>query len=186
VIVCVRDTFGIFADAPTVFPPALEGFWVGGARCSSAVLGENLKLENPVRNTLLVYLNAAGAEAGYGFFAPNVPSNYKLVFELHYPDDRHDYDLPRVADAATAFRLESLLERISEIPYEPMRQVMIQMLTQPVWQRHPDSVSIRAVLGYAIWPSPEDYLAGRRETFEPVYAYDFDLRPPNDGSMSRR
>jgi len=27
----------------------------------------------------------AGIEVGYGFFAPNVPNNYKVVFELQYP-----------------------------------------------------------------------------------------------------
>lgn len=149
---------------------------------SSTVLGEDLSLQNPIRNSFAVYLNAAGAEAGYGFFAPNVPSNYKLVFELRYPDGHRDYDLPRVADAATGFRLLSLLERIADIPYEPMRQVMIHMLTDPVWRRHPDAVSIRAVLGYAIWPSPDGYLKGEREGFEPDFAYDFDLRPGNDSS----
>ena len=184
-IVCIRDTFGIFAEAPTIFPPSLERFWGGASECCSSVLGETLGLQNPVRNALAAYLNSAGAEAGYGFFSPNVPSNYKLVFELRYADNRRDYDVPRVADAATAFRLESLLERIDDIPYEPMRKVMVQMLTYPAWQRHPDAVFIRSVLGYTIWPSPEGYLKGERESFEPVYGFDFDLRPGSDESQSR-
>jgi hypothetical protein len=53
-----------------------------------------------VRNGITVYLHSAGIEAGYGFFAPNVPPNYKLVFELHYPDGRIDYEIPTVNSAA--------------------------------------------------------------------------------------
>jgi hypothetical protein len=177
---------GTFAEAPTIFSPLFKRFWTNTAEFSSSALGENLALSNPFRNLVAVYLHTAGAEAGYGFFAPNVPSNYKLVFEIRYTDDRRDYDVPRVADAATAFRLESLLERIDGIPYEPMRRVMVQMLTYPAWQRHPDAIFIRSVLGYTLWPSPEDYLKGERESFEPVYGYDFDLRPDSGQSPPRQ
>ena len=177
-IVCLRDTFGIFAEAPTIFPPRLNRFWSEASGLASFTLGEDLRLRNPARNAVAFYLNGAGIEAGYGFFAPNVPSNYKLVFELRYPDNRREYELPRVADAATAFRLESLLDRIADMNYEPMRQTMFQMLTYSVWQRHPGAISVRAVMGYTIWPSPEEYERGERETFEPVYAYDFDLGTP--------
>jgi hypothetical protein len=175
--VCLRDTFATFALAPTILPTALTPFWNGAAAAASFVLGEDLRLRNPARNVVTFYLNVAGIEAGYGFFSPNVPSNYKLVFELHYADSHTEYELPHVADAATAFRLESLLDRIAEVSYEPMRQTMFQMLTYPVWQRHPDAISVRAVLGYVIWPSPEQFQRGEKDTFEPVYAYDFDLRP---------
>ena len=175
--VCLRDTFATFALAPTILPTALQPFWNGATAAASFVLGEDLRLKNPARNAVTFYLNVAGIEAGYGFFSPNVPSNYKLVFELHYADTRTEYELPHVADAATAFRLESLLDRIAEVSYEPMRQTMFQMLTYPVWQRHPDAISVRAVLGYVIWPPPEQFQRGEKEMFEPVYAYDFDLRP---------
>jgi hypothetical protein len=175
--VCLRDTFATFALATTIFPTALKPFWNRADAAASFVLGEDLQLRNPARNVATFYLNAAGIEAGYGFFAPNVPSNYKLVFELHYADNRTEYELPSVADAATAFRLESLLDRVADVGYEPMRQIMFQMLTYPVWQRHPDAISVRAVLGYVIWPSAEQFQRGEKETLEPVYAYDFDLRP---------
>ena len=184
-LVCCRDTFGIFAEAHTIFPSGLKNFWGGSAARFSTALGEDLSLRNPVRNAVAIYLNGAGAEAGYGFFAPNVPTNYKLVFELRYPNGQTEYELPTVADAATAFRLESLLDRIADVNYEPMRQVMFQMLTHRVWERHPDAVSIRTVLGYVVWPVPDQYSKGERESFEPVYAYDFTLAQSNEGSMSQ-
>ena len=168
--------FGIFSEAPTIFPLALNKFWRSAAEFWSSALGEDLRLNNPVRNAVAVYLNAAGTEVGYCFFAPNVPSNYKLVFEVRHSDNRVEHEAPEIFDAATAFRLESLLDRIVEIDFEPMRAVMFQMLTRPVWQRHPDAISIRAVLGYTIWPSPERFERGERERFDPVIAYDFDFR----------
>jgi hypothetical protein len=181
-IVCLRDLFATFAVAPTLLPSSLTSFWSGADTFASAALGQSLKVENPLRNTVTFYLHAAGIEAGYGFFAPNVPSNYKLVFELRYADDRREYELPRIGDAATGFRLESLLERTAELPYEPMRQVMLQMLASPVRRLHPDALSLRAVLGYVVWPSPAEFEHGKKESFEPVYAYDFDLRLPPAGS----
>jgi hypothetical protein len=179
VVVCLRDTFGIFSEAPTIFPSALNSSWRNAGESLSIMLGEELGLKNPARNAVAVYLHAAGIEAGYGFFAPNVPSNYKLVFEVRYPDNHVEYELPEIGDAATAFRLESLLDRIADLTYEEMRQVMLQMLTRPVWQKHPDATAIRVVMGYTIWPSPKQFQAGQRETFDPVLAYDFDLRPAN-------
>jgi hypothetical protein len=184
-IVCLRDTFGLFAEARTIFPAELNRSWDRAATFCSTALGEELDLQNPFRQTAAAYLNAAGVEAGYGFFAPNVPNNYKLAFEVrHTPDGHRTYEVPRVADSATGFRLESLLDRIADLDYEPMRQTMIQMLVKPVWQRNPDAVSIRAVLGYVIWPSADEYLRGEKETFEPVRVYDFDVSPGNRRSQS--
>ena len=185
VIVSLRDMFGIFAEAPTIFPPALNSFWGAATESASSALGGDLNLNNPVRNLVTVYLNAAGIEAGYGFFAPNVPSNYRLIFEVRHPDDRVEYEPPEIGDAATAFRLESLLDRIADVSYEPMRRVMFQMMTRPVWQKNPDAISIRVVLGYTIWPSPDQFEQGERETFEPVFAYDFDLRPSPGGPVRK-
>jgi hypothetical protein len=177
--------FGIFSEAPTIFPGALNGVWRVASKWFSQTLGEGLTLRNPARNAVAVYVNAAGIGTGYGFFAPNVPSNYKLVFEVRHPDNHVEYELPEIGDAATGFRLESLLDQIANLDYEPMRQVMFQMLTQPVWQKHPDAIAIRVVLGYTIWPSPEQFQRGERESFQPVVAYDFDLRS-GSGTADRK
>ena len=126
-----------------------------------------------MRNAIDLYVNAAGIEVGYGFFAPDVPNNYKLAFELSYPDGHHEYDLPSVGQAGTGFRLESLLDRIAETDYEPLRAMMFKMLAYSVWRKHPDATAVRAVFGYIVWPSPEEFEHGKKESFAPVYAYDF-------------
>ncbi len=75
-----------------------------GEQTAATVLGQRLDQSNWLRNGITVYLHCAGIEAGYGFFAPNVPANYKLVFELRYPDGRTEYNIPRVGSAATGLR----------------------------------------------------------------------------------
>jgi hypothetical protein len=123
-----------------------------------------------------VYLHCAGIETGYGFFAPNVPNNYKLVFELHYPDGRTEYEIPRVSSATTGLRLSGLLDRIADSTYEPLRQMMVKILTYAVWQDHPEATSIRAVFGMADLPAPDDFAKGEKESYELLYTYDFTFR----------
>ncbi len=180
--VCLRDTFSIFAQSPTVFPPSLTTFWSDAETLPAALLGQGLTSRNPVRNGVALYLHAAGIEVGYGFFAPNVPNSYKLAFEISYPDGHREYDLPRVGEAGTGFRLESLLDRIADTTYQPLREMMFKMLAYSVWQEHPDATVVRAVFGYVIWPSPEEFERGKRESFELLYAYDFTFSPSQPNS----
>ena len=179
-LVCARDTFWIFATTPTVFPRATERLWRGGQRTASAALGQLLSPSNPVRNGIAVYLDSAGIEAGYGFFAPNVPSNYKLVFEIHYAEGRIEYEVPKVGSAATGLRLCGLLDQIGDTTYEPLRQMMIKILTYSVWQERPDATMIRAVFGIDNLPSPEDFLKGENGSYQTLYRYDFTFRPPEE------
>ena len=74
---------------------ALEPHWRVLEDATFTVLGQKLPPNNPMRETIAFYLHAAGIEAGYGYFAPNVPYSYKLVFELTYPNGTTEYELPR-------------------------------------------------------------------------------------------
>ncbi len=83
-------------------------------------------------------LQLAGIEAGYGYFAPNVPGSYRLVFELHYPNGRVGYELPSVSSAAAGLRIAGLLDNIGRTPYDALREILVKMLAQSVWREHPD------------------------------------------------
>ena len=69
-----------------------------------------------MREALNTYVKLAGIETGYGYFAPNVPGGYRLVFELHYPDGRVEYELPSVRSAAAGLRIAGLLDSIGRTP----------------------------------------------------------------------
>jgi hypothetical protein len=176
VAVCLRDTFFIFRQSPTLFPRSFDQYWRKAEEVVGLGLGDELAISNPVRHAIAVYLNCAGIEGGYGFFAPNVPGNYKLVFELHYPDGHVDYELPHVASEAAALRLSSLLDRIAETTYLPLRQMICKMLTYSIWKQHPQAQMIRAVFGYVESPGPREFAKGEKESYHFLFAYDFSFR----------
>jgi hypothetical protein len=172
-IVASRDLFAVLADGSSYLPVSLEPRWRALENATFIALGEELPPNNPMRETIALYLQAAGIEAGYGYFAPNVPYSYKLVFELIYPDGKVEYELPGVAAAETGMRLPTLLDYIAATHYEALRELILKMLAYSVWQNHRDAVRIRAVFGTVITPSIAGYRRGDEVTYGVVCAYDF-------------
>ncbi len=171
--VCSRDTFSVLARGYTALPAALRPLSQKAETILSFALAESLPSSNSARGILNLYLWSAGIEAGYGFFAPNVPDNYKLVFELHYPDGKVEYELPGAANVAAGLRLSTLIDNIGNTPYDPLREVLIKMMAYSVWREHPDATMIRAVLGFILLPSPAESRRGVRESYQTTRAYDF-------------
>ena len=174
-LVCLRATFFVLAESATFFPRSLDKYWRAAEGIAAVPLGETLSVDNPIRQVIATYLRSAGIEAGYGYFAPNVPDNYKIVFELRYADGRVAYELPRVGGAATGLRLSTLLDRIAEETYEPLRGMFLKMLAYSIWQDHQDATSIRAVVGYLELPTPAEFERGQKESYHTLFAYDFDF-----------
>jgi hypothetical protein len=155
--------------------------WERAASAMATLWGQNLKETNPLRRGLVSYLNWAGIETSYGFFAPNIPLNYKLVFELHYPDGRVDYELPAVANPATGKRLSNLFEYIARTPNERLREVLIKMLAYAVWQEHSEASEVRAVFGFIRLPPVNEFRRGEKESYHSMFAYDFTFRKQSAG-----
>ncbi len=139
-------------------------------------LGKQAAASSPVRRGIATYLHAAGIQAGYTFFAPNIPSYHKLILELHYQDGRVEYDSPHVSGKAAALRLDSLLDRLANPIYEPLREVVLKMLAFSVWREHPDVEKIRAIFGSVDPPDITDFEQGKKELFQPMFSFDFSLR----------
>jgi hypothetical protein len=170
-----RETLRVIAEGPTILPLWFNNFSQKAQTIFSIALGQKLGGSNPVRETLNTYVNAAGIETGYGYFAPNVPGGYRLVFELHYPDGRVEYELPSVRSKAAGLRVAGLLETIGRTPSDAMREILVKTLAQSVWHAHPDVESVRAILGSVILPSVPEFKHGKRQSYEFLYAYDFSL-----------
>jgi hypothetical protein len=158
-----------------MFPSSFKSYSLNAETVAAGVLGLNLAASNPVRRTLVTYLQLAGIERGYGYFAPNVPGSYKLVFESHYPDGRVDYELPRVNSTAAGLRVASLLDEIGHTRYDALREYMIKRMARSVWREHPNATMIRAVFGVSTLPSIVEFEQGKRESYEFLYAYEFSL-----------
>jgi hypothetical protein len=175
----------LVAQGPTIFPTSFKSFSHKAETAVSVALGQHLTASNPIRRALATYLHLAGIETGYGYFAPNVPGSYRLVFELHYPDGRVEYELPSVSSAAAGLRIAGLLDTIGRTAYDVLREHLVKTLALSVWREHPDAKTVRAVLGSTSLPSVSEFEHGKRESYEFLYAYDFVLENERAKSKDR-
>ena len=175
--VSCRDTFFVLSKGHTIFPSNLDSSWREAENVTTAVIGKDLPKSNPLRQSLGAYLNAAGIEAGYGFFAPHVPVTYKLVFELHYHDGRIEYETPRVNTGSARLHLVSLLDFIGQVEDSVVREGMIKFLVYATWREHRDVSMIRAVFGMVDFPTAREFERGKRQSYQVLYAYDVTFEP---------
>ena len=172
-VVCSRDTCALLAEGYTFSPSWLEKYWRKAEAVTSGLLGEQLPPLNPLRQGLAVYIHGAGIQSGYGFFAPNVPNNYKVVFELHHSDGQIEYALPRIGSEAAGLRLGTLLENIAPDHDGALRVDVLKMLAYDTWREHQDVTSIRAVFGMVNLPTAAEFALGQEESYQFLYAYEF-------------
>ena len=184
-VICLRGIFALVATNATILPSALNRYARSGEVVLASVLGKGLAASNPWRLGVATYLHAAGSQAGYGFFAPNIPGYHKLILELYYQDGHMEYDVPRVQGGGAALRLDSLLDRLADPLYEPLREVTVKMLALSVCQKHPDVKNIRAVFGSVNMPSISHFEHGEREAFQALFSYDFSLRNEENDSTAQ-
>jgi hypothetical protein len=174
--VCLAGVFWLIAERSTILPSAWDKYARKAELVASWCLGREAAASNPVRLAIATYLHAAGIQAGYTFFAPNVPTNHRLTLELFYDDGRVEYDSPRFHSRAAALRLDSLLNRLADERYEPIREVIVKRLAFSVWREHPEVKKIRATFGSIDPPGMNDFEQGKTETFQPMFSFDFSLR----------
>jgi len=178
VAISCRAMFSALGLGLTWLPPSLKSQWEAAEHMANLALAQTLPDSNPLRLSVTAYLHAVGTEGGYGFFAPGVPSSYKLVFEVRSADGRIAYELPHFRGTAVGVRFMTLLDYIARTDYDPLRQEMMKMLAYSVWQKHPEATLIRAVLGYVQEPTMTEAKAGKKESYKFLYAYDFRFSKP--------
>jgi hypothetical protein len=174
--VCLAGIFSLIAESSTILPSACAKSAREAELAASWLLAKQAGASNPIRQGIATYLHAAGIQAGYSFFAPNVPSQHRLTLELFYDDGRVEYESPHVRSRAAALRLDSLLDRLAEERYEPVREVLVKSLAFSVWRHHPDVKKIHATFGSVNPPEMSEFEHGKAETFQPMFSFDFSLR----------
>jgi hypothetical protein len=174
--VCFAGLFSLIAEGATILPSALDPYARKAELLAAWLLGKQAAAASPVRRSIATYLHAAGIQSGYTFFAPNIPGHHKLTLELYYQDGRVEYQSPQVSGKAAALRLDSLLDRLAENRFEPLREVVVKMLALSVWRERPDVKRIRATFGSVSPTSISDFEQGKGESFQPMFSYDFSLR----------
>jgi len=174
--VCLVGIFSLIAEGSTILPSACEKSAREAELVASWPLAKEAEASNPIRQGIATYLHAAGIQAGYSFFAPNVPSQHRLTLELFYDDGRVEHESPHVRSRAAALRVSSLLDRLAEQRYEPIREVVVKMLALSVWREHPDVKKIHATFGSVNPPEMSEFEHDETETFQPMFSFDFSLR----------
>jgi hypothetical protein len=177
--VCFAGLFSLVAEHATILPSTLDPCARKAELVAAWLLGKHGAASSPVRRSIATYLHAAGIQSGYTFFAPNIPGYHKLIFELNYQDGRVEYESPHFRGKAAALRLDSLLARLGDNRYEPLREVVVKMLALSIWREHPDAKKIRATFGSVSPASMTDFEQGKGESFQPLFSYDFSLRDEN-------
>jgi len=174
--VFLAGLFWLLWKGRTILPSACNEYARKAELGATWCLGKEAGPSNPLRRGIATYLHAAGIQAGYSFFAPNVPTKHRLTLELFYDDGRVEYESPHVRSKAAALRLDSLLDRLPEQRYEPVREVLVKMLAFSVWREHPNVKKLRATFGLVNPPSITEFEQGKMETFQPMFSFDFSLR----------
>jgi hypothetical protein len=173
--VCFAGIFSLIAEGATFLPSALEKYARKAELIAAFALGKEAAASSPVRQGIATYLHFAGIQAGYSFFAPNIPGYRRLTFELYYEDGRIEHESPHVLGRAAALRLDSLFDRLADQRYEPIREVVVKMLALSIWRERPGVKKIRAIFGVVSPPSISDFEHGKGESFQPMFSYDFSL-----------
>ncbi len=174
--VCFAGVFWLIAQGSTILPSAFDEYARSAELVATWCLGKEARASNPLRRGIATYLHAAGIQAGYSFFAPNVPNQHRLTLELFYDDGRIEYESPRMRSKAAALRLESLLDRLPEERYDSVREALVKMLAFSVWRKYPDVKKLRATLDSVHAPGITEFEQGKTETFQPMFSFDFSLR----------
>jgi hypothetical protein len=174
--VCFAGVFSLIAEGSTMLPSAFGKYARKAELIAAFLLGKEATAYSPVRRGIATYLHAAGIQAGYTFFAPNIPGYHRLILELYYEDGRVEYESPHVSGKAAALRLDSLLDRLADNRYEPLREVVVKMLAFSVWRERSEVKKIRATFGAVSPPDIDDFEHGKVESFQPLFSYDFSLR----------
>lgn len=143
-LVSVRELSWLVANGLTIVPTT----WRNPARniedFSIAALVENLEPGNNCHQTIATYLNLAGIQGAYGFFAPNVSDSNRLVFEFQFPDGHVEQDLPHVSSEESAVRLAGVLDEIARTRIGVLREALVQLLAEEAWNNYPDAIALRA------------------------------------------
>ena len=174
--VCLAGVFWLIAQGSTILPSAWDEYARKAELGATWFLGKEAGPSNPLRRGIATYLHAAGIQAGYTFFAPNVPSHHRLTLELFHDDGRVEYESPHARSKAGSLRLDSLLDKLPEERYESIREALVKMLAFSVWREHPDVKKVRATFEAVHLPSMADFEHGKAETLEPMFSFDFSLR----------
>jgi hypothetical protein len=150
---------------------------------SEASFGSRFARSGPIRETLMTYLVAAGADGGYGYFAPAVPDSCALTFQLRYSDGRTETQITHSANTPLGLRIGSLLEQIGGISSPKLSEHMLKNFATVLLRQHPKLNNGRISLWRVPSPTIEEHTRGERPKPALLCTHDFDRVATPDLSL---
>jgi hypothetical protein len=147
---------------------------------SAGVSGQLLPRSNPIRQGINTYLHLAGIQAGYGYFAPNVPDASKLVFELHRSNGEVAYETAGLERGESGLRFASFLDFLGRTASDRDRRFLIELLARPVWRAQPDVVRMRAIVATVAIAPPDEFRRTKAASYDIRAVYEIERPPSSD------
>ncbi|MCZ4244349.1 hypothetical protein [Pedobacter punctiformis] len=122
------------------------------------------------------YLAYTGTETGYGFFAPNVPTSYKLVFEYTLKDHSKVTMIPQISSHEIGLRLCNYYETIGKTNVEILRNALIKFMLQEQMKGLNNVVSAKAIFGLVLTPALKNYSQSNQTAYQFLYAYEYNIQ----------
>jgi hypothetical protein len=175
-VVSLNQTVRLISSRLTNIPRSIERWICSPTSAAEGPLELGLPKTSMIRQLLLAYLTCGGADAGYGYFAPNIPSSYELSFELRAADGQTELLSLQLGSSDLGLRVASLVDQIGGTPSPELREHMLKKMAAVVSRRYPQVKTMRILLSQTILPTLEEYARGKRRTAVLLYAYDFGIR----------
>ncbi|WP_431292167.1 hypothetical protein [Pedobacter sp. P26] len=133
------------------------------------------KTDYKFNDYLNYYLAYTGTETGYGFFAPNVPTSYKLVFEYTLKNKQKITMIPQINSHELGLRLCNYYETIGKTDVELLRNSLIRFMMQEQMKGLENVVSAKAIFGLVLTPSLRNYTQSKNTVYQFMYAYEYHI-----------
>ncbi len=126
-----------------------------------------------LRHFALTYLHLAGIEAGYGYFAPNIPPAYRLTIELSDNNGAVERGVLSPHRGETGLRLASFLDAVGRRPASDVRDIMFQLMGKSLLAEHPAAVRLDVTVERIRQPKLAEARSAIEPDFELAYGYTF-------------
>ena len=160
-------------------------FWASSRRRRLVALGATLHLVvvaycgfkrhwltwTPARRAVAVYAGYTGASTQYGFFAPNVGTQFHAIFDVVEADGRTSREeLPTPGNHEAEIRVSNVVGLYgSAIDNEPLRRSLVASWVGDVLGRHPGARAVDVRIESYDLPSSHDYRDGARPKWAEIY-----------------
>ena len=165
----MSQTLWLIRNHAMTLPTDAGGLSSTRKEVSSSTAGRS----SAARKAIRTYLHLAGIETGYSYFAPSIPRNYDLAFDVYLPNGDTEHVPVSFGGSEERLRWFSLMDYLGRNSTGQLREVILKLITHSVRQDYPDAVRMRAIVGTTISPSLGEFQKGNRESHRILSSYEF-------------